>query len=162
MALRLGEILVEKGIISQEELKLALKEQHQTKEMLGHVLVRMGFVTEKKMLQVLAQQQGIKFVDPREMNIADKVIKCVPAKFVWHYNIIPISIKDDVLTIAISNPFDMWPVDDLETNLGFKVEMALATTADIKESLKKYYGVGADTIERILSDESRPPQPADD
>lgn len=161
MALRLGEILVEKGIISQEELKLALKEQHQTKEMLGHVLVRMGFVTEKKMLQVLAQQQGIKFVDPREMNIADKVIKCVPAKFVWHYNIIPISIKDDVLTIAISNPFDMWPVDDLETNLGFKVEMALATTADIKESLKKYYGVGADTIERILSDESRPPQPAE-
>ena len=161
MALRLGDILVEKGIISQEELKLAVSEQQKTKEMFGQVLVRMGFVTEKKMLQVLAEQQGIQFVDPKEMNIAEKVIKSVPAKFVWHYKIMPISIEGNILTVAISNPFDMWPVDDLETHLGFKVEKALATTVDIKEAIKKYYGVGAETIERILSDGSRPSQEAE-
>ncbi len=152
MALRIGDILVEKKIITQEELDLAIKEHQQTKEFLGQALVRLNMITEEKLLKVLAEQQGIKFLDLKEAIIHDKVIESVPAKFAWHYKIMPIRIDGNVLTVAISNPFDMWPIDDLETNLGYRVEIALAVASDIAEAIKKYYGVGADTIERILSD----------
>ena len=64
----------------------------------------------------------------------------------------PVRIEGNVLTVAISNPFDMWPIDDLETNLGYRVETALAVSTDINDAVKKYYGVGADTIERILAE----------
>lgn len=152
MALRIGDILVEKQIITRQELNLAVKEHQNSKEFLGQTLVRLNMITEEKLLKVLAEQQGIQFVDLREIRITDKVIESVPAKFAWHYKIMPIRIDGNVLTVAISNPFDMWPVDDLETNLGFRVEIALATAAEISEAVRKYYGVGADTIERILAD----------
>jgi type II secretion system protein E len=152
VAIRLGEILVEKRIINLQQLELAIVEQQKTKKMLGEILVDMGFITEKKLLSVLAEQQGIAFVELRDMHIEEKVIKAVPAKFIWHYKIMPIAIADNnVLTIATSNPFDVWPVDDLEAHLGLRVEKVLAVSADIMEAARKYYGVAADTIEKILS-----------
>ena len=152
MTIRIGDILIEKQIITQQELDLALKEHQNTKEFLGQTLVRLNLISEEKLLKVLAEQQGIQFLDLKETKIADSVIENVPAKFAWHYKIMPTRIDGNVLTVAISNPFDMWPVDDLETNLGYRVEIALAVSSDITEAIKKYYGVGADTIERILAD----------
>jgi len=156
MALRLGEILVENKLITADELELALIEQQKTKDALGQILVRMGFIAEKDMLQALAKQQGIPFIELAARKISDKVLKSVPAKFAWHYRVMPVSLDGNILTAAISNPFDMWPIDDLETHLGFKVEKVLASSADIAEAIKKYYGVGAETIDRIMSDEPRP------
>lgn len=156
MALRLGDILVEKGIITPQELKMAIDEQQRTGEILGQVLVKMGFVTEKEMLQALAEQQGIPFLDLKDVKIDENVIKKVPAKFATHYKIMPLNMEENVLTIAISNPFDMWPIDDLETHLGFRVERTLATTQDILEAIGRYYGVGSETIEGILAGEPRP------
>jgi type II secretion system protein E len=152
MALRIGDILVEKKIITQEDLDLAIKEHQNTKEFLGQALVRLNMITEEKLLKVLAEQQGINFLNLKEMTVSDSVIESVPAKFAWHYKIMPIRIDGNVLTVAISNPFDMWPIDDLETNLGYRVEIALSVASDIADAIKKYYGVGADTIERILAD----------
>lgn len=153
MALRLGDILVEKKIITPYELEMAIREQHRTKEVLGHVLVKMGFITERQLLQMLSEQQGLAFVEFKDMKIEEKAVKSVPPKFALHYKIMPITCEGNMLTIATSNPFDMWPVDDLETNLGFRVERVLATSSDILEAVRKYYGVGADTIERILTEE---------
>jgi len=155
MALRLGDILIEKRIITTEELKRALKEQENTGEMLGKVLIKMGLITERKLLEILAIQQGIPFLDLHEAKIPAKVIKDVPAKFARHYKIMPLNMDGNVLTIAISDPFDMWPIDDLEMHLECRVEKVLATSSDIQEAIKKYYGVGAETIERILAEEPR-------
>lgn len=152
MSLRIGDILIEKQLITQQELDVALKEHQNTKEFLGQTLVRLNLITEEKLLTVLAEQQGINFLDLKETEIAQDVIDNVPAKFAWHYKVMPTRIDGNVLTVAISNPFDMWPIDDLETNLGYRVEIALAASSDITEAIKKYYGVGADTIERILAD----------
>jgi len=152
MTLRIGDILVERQLITQQDLDIALKEHQNTKEFLGQTLVRLNLITEEKLLKILAEQQGIQFVDLKEAEISSSVIESVPAKFAWHYKIMPTRIDSNVLTVATSNPFDMWPIDDLETNLGYRVEIALAVSADISEAIKKYYGVGADTIERILAD----------
>jgi type II secretory ATPase GspE/PulE/Tfp pilus assembly ATPase PilB-like protein len=161
MAIRLGKILVEAKLITVEELNRALSEQQKTKEALGEVLVRLGCVTEKAMLQALASQQGIHFVELMTSVIEDKVLKAVPGKFVWHYRIMPVSLEGDLLTVALADPFDMMPIDDLETHLGYKVGRVLASSADIEAAIKKYYGVGAETIDRILSDDVRPAKEAE-
>jgi type II secretion system protein E len=154
MALRLGEILVEKGVITPKELELAVIQQQRTKKLLGQILIETGLITEKKLLQILAEQQGVAFVELKNIKIDEKVLKAVPAKFVWHYKIMPVGIKENVLTIAISNPFEIWPIDDLESHLGLRVEKVLATSEDIMSAIKKYYGVGAETIERLLNEGS--------
>jgi len=160
MALRLGDILVEKKIITRQELEKALAEQERTKGALGEILVSMGLVTERKMLEVLAEQQGIPFVNLKETKISGEAIKNVPSKFAWHYKVMPVGLDGNTLTIAISNPFDMWPIDDLETNLGYRVEKVIATSRDISEAIRKYYGVGSETIERILAEKPREDRPA--
>lgn len=151
MALRLGEILVEKGIITPKELELAVSQQQRTKKLLGQILIERGLITEKKLLQTLAEQQGIAFMELKNAKFDEKVLKAVPAKFVWHYKIMPVGIEENVLTIAISNPFEVWPIDDLESHLGLRVEKVLATSEDILFAINKYYGVAAETIERLLT-----------
>ncbi len=155
MALRIGDILVEKGLITKDQLKVAINEQQKTGEFLGWILVRSKVITERRMLEALAEQQGIPFVDLKEITPSDDAVKTVKAKFVWHYKVVPVSVENGVLTVAVSDPFDMWPIDDLEAHLGYKVEKALATQSDIAEAIKKYYGVGADTIETILAKEDK-------
>ena len=156
MSIRLGKVMAEEKLITQDELNQALSEQQRTKEMLGEIIVRLGFVTEKNMLKALAKQQGIPFIELTKHVIEERVQKAVPGKFVWHYKIMPVSLEGDLLTVALADPFDTLPIDDLETHLGFKVGKVLAASADIAAAIKKYYGVGAETIDRILSDEARP------
>ena len=153
MALRIGDILVKKGFTTLERLKVGIEEQQKTGEALGKILVKLKFVTERQMLEALGDQQGMSFVDLKDITINDKAIKSVPAKFVWHYKIMPINIESNILTMAVADPFDMWPIDDLEAHLGYKVERVLATTTDIADTIKKHYGVGAETIEGIMAKE---------
>ncbi|MBI5149202.1 MAG: Flp pilus assembly complex ATPase component TadA [Candidatus Omnitrophica bacterium] len=152
MAVRIGELLVEKRLITEEQLAQAVQEHQKSKEFLGQTLIRLRMISEEKLLKVLAEQQGVAFLNLKDVKFDDEMIKKIPAKFAWHYKIMPISLKGNVLTVATSNPFDMWSIDDLETNLGYRVETVLAIASDIAEAIRKYYGVGADTIERILAE----------
>ena len=161
MALRLGEILIERRVITPEQLKTAIVEQQKTGELLGQTLIRLRLASEDKVLNVLGEQQGIPFLNLKDTKIDDKTVKAVPAKFIWHYKIMPVNIDGNILTVATSNPFDMWPLDDLETHLSYKVERVLAASSDIMEAIKKYYGIGADTIEQILADTSSEAQEAE-
>ena len=152
MSVRIGEILVEKQLITEEQLTRAIAEHQKSKEFLGQTLIRLGFISEEKLLKILAEQQGLIFLNLKDVKFDDEIIKKMPAKFAWHYKIMPITLKGNVLTVATSNPFDMWSIDDLETNLGFRVETVLALSSDIVDAIRKYYGVGAETIERILAE----------
>ena len=153
MSSKLGNMLVAKGLITEAQRDEALRKQRQTRQFLGEILIEAGAVEERVLLGVLAEQHDLPFVDLNTMVIAPEVLEKVPAKFAWHYNIMPIDIQNHVLTIAIANPFDTWPVDDLATNLGYRVEKALAVSAGIQDAIKRHYGVAADTIERIMAEE---------
>ncbi len=162
MSVRIGEILVEKQLITEEQLVRAVAEHQKSKEFLGQTLIRLGFISEEKLLKVLADQQGLAFLNLRDVKFDDEIIRKMPAKFAWHYKIMPITLNGNVLTVATSNPFDMWSIDDLETNLGYRVETALALSSDIVDAIRKYYGVGAETIERILADKPQEEKAAQD
>jgi len=161
--LKLGELLIKKAVISQGQLDIAIREHERTGELLGRSLVRLGFITEDQLLITLAEQLSIQFIpDLKDKVIPEDVIKAVPARFVWHYKFMPLSLKGHVLTIAISNPLDVWPTEDIKFHLGFEVEVVLASEADIMTSIKTYYGMGAAIVEGILDKKEEAQKRPDD
>jgi type II secretory ATPase GspE/PulE/Tfp pilus assembly ATPase PilB-like protein len=148
---RLGEILMKKGVINSDNLERALRESKKTGEPLGETLIRLGIITEEHLLQALGEQMNIPFVRTlKNIAVPPEVIKAVPVKFVWHYKIMPLKLKDKTLTIAVSDPLKMWSSEDLKLHLGFDTELVLTPYKEIIEAIRQYYGVGADTIQKIL------------
>lgn len=149
---KIGEILIKKGMVSQEQLNAALEESRKTGEIIGKVMVRKGLITHEQLLEVLAEQLYLPFhASLREAAVSDDVVKAVPAKFVWHYKFMPLKIKGKVLTIAVSDPLAVWPMEDLKLHLGFDVERVLSPEKEILAAIRRYYGVGAETVEEILT-----------
>ncbi|MBL7071968.1 MAG: Flp pilus assembly complex ATPase component TadA [Candidatus Omnitrophica bacterium] len=149
----LGQALIDKKLISQQQLDAALKEQKKTGGFLGNVLVGLGYISQDGLLRVLAEQLGVEFVKLRHLNINPAIIEKVPAKFASHYKIIPIDLKDGVLTIAVTNPLDIHAMDDIKLILGFDTKPVLAGEDDIVEAIRKYYGIGAETLEKMMAGE---------
>lgn len=149
---KLGEILIQQGLIKPEQLVLALEESRKSGEVIGKTLVRMKLITQENLLRALGEQLSLKFYPSlRDIKVPDEVIKMVPAKFVWHYKFMPLDIKGKFLTIAVSDPLAVWPMEDLKLHLGFDVERVLVTEDEILLAIRKYYGVGAETVEEILT-----------
>src|SRR3989338_11368202 len=114
MAFRLGDILVERGFLTPQQLEAAVEEQERSHQLLGQVLLRLDLIKEKDLLQTIADQQGISFLDLKDIVVPKEAIEALPAKFAWHYKIMPIRYHNNSLTIALSNPFEMWLIEDLE------------------------------------------------
>ena len=151
MSKRIGEILVEKKLVTPEELGRALVEHEQTGEFLGATLMKMGCISEEQLLQSVAEQLNIPFVSLKDITIDQAVMSKVPARIVQHYKIVPIAWEHDVLTIALSDPHHMWAVEDIRLHLACEVQAVLACESQVLEAIRKHYGVGADTIEKIMA-----------
>lgn len=146
----IGDILISKGILTKEQLESAVKEQKRTGEYLGTVMVRMGLVNENNLLTALSEQFNIPYRSIKDVPIEDKVITAVPPRYAWHYKFMPLKLKGNILMIAVSNPLDIWLPEDIKLNLGYDVEVVLASEQEIRDCLRKYYGVGAETVDKIL------------
>lgn len=156
----IGKVLVEKGIISSKQLNVALEQQHRTKESLGKILVHSGWVKEEVFLQILSQQLRMEFYPKlSDDRISKEAVKQIPIKLVWHYKFMPLRFEEDILVVAISDPFNPWLAEGIKTDLGCKVKRVLAPEKEVMGAIKKYYGVGADTVERILKDTSQQKEP---
>ena len=149
---RLGEILIREGLITQRDLEKGLKEHKKSGEYLGRTLVKLGILSEDNLVEILSREWGIPSIKLKETSIDVKILSKVSAKFASHYKLIPISLEDNVLSIAISDPFNIQVIDDLKLLLGYEIKTYLAGENDIDEALKKYYGVGAETIEKIIDE----------
>ena len=159
MALResqlIGQLLVQKGLILIGQLEQALVEQENRGGTLGSALIRLGFVTEENLYQVLAEQFNTKYVKLKNIKVSHSTIEKIPAKFATHYKLIPISFEKNTITVATSDPLDIHTLDDLKLLLNKNVETVLSSENDIIDAIKKYYGVGAETIEKIISEPSK-------
>jgi len=146
----LGQMLIERGVISEEQLKVALHEQKKTKAFLGSILVTLGFATEGQVLPVVSEKLKIDYIKIKDLELKADILKKVPAKFALHYKLMPVKLEGDILTIALSDPLNIHTLDDVSLLVGLKVKPALASEKDILEATRKYYGVGAETIEGII------------
>ncbi len=151
--MRLGEILIKNGFITEEQLKLAFKDAFQSEEMTGKTLIKSGYLTEEQLSQAIAEQMNMPYY-PRlkDKNVSLDVIKAVPVKFVQHYGFMPLDLNDNILTVAVYNPMEIWLAEDIKLHLGFQVQRVLSGRVEIEEAIRKYYGVVADTVDRILAE----------
>ena len=109
----IGQILVSEKIITAQELDIALREQRKSGDYLCHTIVKLGYAKEEEIFPILANQLGIPYIQIKNFNIEPAVIKKVPAKFVSHYKLMPISMSGDKLTIAMTDPLDSHTLDDI-------------------------------------------------
>ena len=144
--------LVDEGWLTAGQLEAAVQSSKTRAESLIRTLVGQGLVPEEKLLRLVARQQGLGFVSFRETPPEPAALACLTARFVAHYQIMPVKLTGTLLQIAVSNPFDQAAVEDIESGQGLKVERVLACAADILEAARVHYGVGAETVERILAD----------
>jgi type II secretory ATPase GspE/PulE/Tfp pilus assembly ATPase PilB-like protein len=153
---RIEELLIQKKLLSNEQLDEAQREQTATKVPLGSILIKKGLISPEQFAQALAEQYGIPFVRLRDAQVSREAIEQVPLKVALHYKIVPIQLKGTTLTVAITNPQDVRVLDGFRMALQqrFMVEPVLATEEDIRQTLKKYYGVGAETVDKILTDQN--------
>ena len=140
MALRIGEIFLNKKLLNQQQLEMALQEQGRSGKFLGEILVKMGLVHEDDLLQVLAEQFNTRFVNLDSVQINPLVIKMVPFDLVAEYQFMPVEVRNGVILIAVSNPLDMWPMSVLQKQLNLAdVQIVLAKKKDIRQCIQKYY-----------------------
>lgn len=140
---RLGEILLDAGLIDGLQLQAALANQKTWGGRLGTVLIKMGMITEETMLKSLSGQLKIPTVDLSKIRIADKVLKAVPRDVVEKYNTIPVGLKQVVgrttLYIALSDPTNFEAIDEIQFLTDHPVKVVLATDSTIADAISYYY-----------------------
>ncbi len=111
---RLGDLLIQNGVITQKQLRNALNIQKVTKEKLGQILISQNLVTETKIMEILKLQLGIDFVDLNNIEIQPKLIELVPQSLAKKYNLIPFKIEGDKLYVAMEDPLDFVAINDVK------------------------------------------------
>ena len=144
----LGEILESMGCVTTEDIGQALQEQKVTGRKLGQILVEKGLVSQEDVTKALADQFGIEMVDIEGLDVPREVIEMVPRELAQEHGIIPIEMHDGVLTVAMSDPLDLFTLDNLRFVINCPVECVLATADSIKAALNRYYGMAEKEIEK--------------
>ena len=140
MAVKLGEMLVKAGLISQAQLDDALAEQKKGGEKLGHALVRLGYVQEDDITQLLSEQYGVPSVNLRHFEIDDAVINLIPTEVAQKYLVVPVNRTGATLTIAMADPTNVFAMDDIKFMTGYNVEPVVASEIAVREAIDRYYG----------------------
>ncbi|MBS0262761.1 MAG: Flp pilus assembly complex ATPase component TadA [Planctomycetes bacterium] len=149
---RLGQILVDLGYINEDQLWDILEEQKQSPgEVIGRVAIRMGLVSDNQVSEALAEQWGMQVVNLKDTTIPQKVLELVPETMASIYKIMPFSLKNDVLTVAMADPQNLAALDDLRNFLGYDVRGAVSNPADIQAAIERYYADKQESIEDVIS-----------
>ena len=146
----IGSLLIEMGALDEERLQQGLAIQSEKGGALGQVLIEAGLITADDLLQVLATQHNMQMVDLSQLEIGDDVIKMVSVSMTQVYRILPISFDSNVLTVAMADPQNVNALDDLKFMLNCEVVGAVATESQINEALGRYYGNKKETIKDLL------------
>jgi type IV pilus assembly protein PilB len=136
---RIGEILVEKGLISKEQLEVALKEQLSTKEFLGEVLLRKKQIEEQDLLKVLSEQFHIAVVTLKDRYIDWKLVKDFSPSLILEYKCFPVEKRGRAVIFAITNPLDAWALKKAEEEArDQEVKFVLASAQEMEEAINRY------------------------
>ncbi|MCM8803400.1 MAG: Flp pilus assembly complex ATPase component TadA, partial [Candidatus Omnitrophica bacterium] len=146
----IGQMLIEQGLITEAQLKEALEKQRETGHFLGRILVDLGYISEKELKRVLSIQAGIEMVDLKNTPIDRKGVEIFPSALAKTYNVIPIKLERDTLTLAVGDTLSLNIQDDISFILGYKIKMVLADENDIKEAIETYYGKEIETIDDLI------------
>ncbi len=154
MSSRLGEILVKDSLISADQLKQALDYQKKNGGRLGTCLVKMGLVSDDDITAVLSRQYGVPSINLKFYEVDPAVIKLVPQETAVRYQIVPLSRVGSTLTIAMTDPTNVFAMDDIKFMTGFNVEPVVASETAISEAIHKFYGEveSVEELDKVMKD----------
>lgn len=151
---RLGQVLVEENIITEEQLTEALSRQKTIKKRLGSVISDLGYASERDILKALAQRLQVEYVDSPIFLIELDVVRLVPESLAKKYNIVPVNIKSGALTIATNDPLDFACLEDLGMITGLEIKTVVSPTSEIEKAINRVYSRrSADEIIDDIRDE---------
>jgi type IV pilus assembly protein PilB len=140
MQLKLGELLVREGLITQPQLNETLEFQRSNGGRLGHCLIKLGFVTDDEITAILSRQYGVPSINLSFFDVDPSVIKLIPIETAQKYQILPLSRVGNTLTLAMIDPTNVFAMDDIKFMTGFNIEPVVASETALRESIDKYYG----------------------
>lgn len=146
---RIGDLLVEAGLISEEQLQNALKEQKELKMRLGDVLITRNYITEQQLIEVLEFQLGIPHVQLYRQKIDTKIINIVPQRIAEQHQVLPLRTEGNKLVVAMADPLDYYAIDELRMSTGFRIEPTIASKDELQRAIKRYYGL-QETVDQIM------------
>ena len=146
MPVRIGELLLKEKRISAEQLQEALNYQRTNGGKLGANLVKLGFVKDEEITALLSKQYGVPSIALNQFEIDPAVIKLVPGETARKYQIVPLSRAGATLTIAMTDPTNVFAMDDVKFMTGYNVEPVVASETAVLDSIDKYYGAGTAAV----------------
>src|SRR6185436_13018758 len=143
MPVRIGELLLKEKRITPDQLQQALNHQKANGGKLGHNLVSLGLVKDEEITALLSRQYGVPSINLTQFEIDPSVIKLIPADTAQKYQIVPLSRAGATLTIAMTDPTNVFAMDDIKFMTGYNVEPVVASETEVDEALQRYYGKAA-------------------
>jgi len=147
---RLGDLLVEAGLISEDQLQSTLKEKSPGQK-LGDALLQRGYITEQQLIEVLEFQLGIPHISLYRYPFDTKLFNLISKETAKRNRLIPLKKEGDKLFVAMADPMDFFAIDDLRLSTGFQIETAIATKDDILRAINKYYEID-EGFEELMGD----------
>jgi len=154
--MEIGEILLRKGLLTERQLAEVRQTQGEGMR-LDQVAVQMGLVTEEAVLRALAEEMGLDYIDLSEAQIDLELLKRFPQRFIHREGLFPVHQKNGTLIVATSDPFNLYPLDELAAATGTTVTPVLASRVEIAKLIKTHLGVGSETIESLLAQTEEAP-----
>ena len=142
MIQKIGEMLVNEGLVTLEQLNQALEAQQQSGDLLGSILIRLGFVEESVMVEFLSKQFQLPAVDPMKLSIEKDVLDLLPTKLVQKFQVIPIAILDNTLNVAMVDPRNLFIIDDIRFLTRKNVRVNVAPDSSIRKIIDQHYSSG--------------------
>jgi len=139
---RLKQAMVTDGLITKEKLRIAEMTAKDKGEPLSTILVKLGFITKERLVSFIGEKIHIPYVNIKNYAIDRRVLDYIPEKIARRYNVIPIFMIEDVLTVAISDPLDLISLDEISAVAGRKVEPVIASSESISVAIDQWYGIG--------------------
>jgi type II secretory ATPase GspE/PulE/Tfp pilus assembly ATPase PilB-like protein len=147
-----GDLLKEKGILSDKQLDLVRKRQARLKIPQHRAIVDLNYASEEDTYRALAQLSHLEFLDLSNLQLEKALLELVPVKVVFHYRLIPVALGGDMLTVAFSDPPRMTDLGNLRLLIGKRLKPVITTPSCIHAVIKKFYGLGAETIQQLRAD----------
>jgi type IV pilus assembly protein PilB len=153
MALKLGELLLKAQLINQQQLTKALEEQKSSGGKLGEILQRLGYVTEDDIIECLSHQFGVPSINLRHFEIDPNVAKIIPVDLARKYNVIPVNKTGATLTLAMTDPTNIFAMDEITFMTGYRVEPVVASEEAIRERIDRNFGSSRELeLKKVMED----------
>lgn len=149
---RIGQILVDLGFLTDEQLEIVLEEQEQQPgTLLGRIAEDMQLITDEQLIQGLAEQMGMQTVSLEDAEFSEEVLEKITETMAQLYRIVPLKFEDDILTVATCDPQNLTIQDELRTFLGCEIAMVVATERDVLQAITRHYDSESESVEKLVA-----------